>query len=91
MVVVAGMGFVSFALLQNLRAFPGEHGTDSRQAFIYAAFGLIRGNNITECPDQAVRPFLVLEVMQCQGFFPAAMDAHHPFDKHLAEIVTDPR
>jgi hypothetical protein len=89
--VVAGMGFVSFALFQNLRAFPGEHGTDRRQAFICGAFRLIRGDNITECPDQTVRPFLVLEVVQCQGFFPAAMNAHHPFDEHLAEIITDPR
>lgn len=91
MVVVAGMGLMSFALFQNPRAFPGEHGADRRQAFICAAFGLMRGDNITECPDQTVRPFLVLEVMQCQSFLSAAMDAHHPFDEHLTEIITDPR
>jgi hypothetical protein len=33
----------------------------------------------------------MLEVMQCQGFFSAAMNAHHPFDEHLAEGITDPR
>jgi hypothetical protein len=90
-VVVAGIGLVSFALLQNFRAFPGEHGADRRQAFICATFCLIRGDNITEGPDQTVRPFLKLEVMQCQGFFSAAMNAHHPFDEHLAEVITDPR
>src|SRR6266540_1902192 len=91
MVVIAGMGLMSFALLQNLRTFPGEHVADRRQALSCAAFGLIRGDDITECPDQTVRPFLMLEVMQCQSFLPTPMDAHHPFDEHLAEIITHPR
>jgi hypothetical protein len=29
--------------------------------------------------------------MECPGLFPAAMDAHHPFDEHLAEIISDQR
>jgi hypothetical protein len=63
LVVITGMSFVCFALLQHFGALPGEHGADRRQPVLEAALGLVRGDDIPKRPYQTISPFLMFQVM----------------------------
>lgn len=69
---MAGVGLVRVALLQQFGAFASQDRLDRGQALLRIPLGVIRGDHVAEGANQAVGPFLMLEMMQRQRLLATA-------------------
>jgi hypothetical protein len=71
-------------------AITGLH-QDGLQPLFATALAIPREDDFVETVDQSVRSLLMLQPVKGQGFATKPMDTHHPFDKHLRQVIEHSR
>ena len=86
-VVVAALRLVRFPLLKKCATIWSKRGTNGLQPLFATALATPREDDFVETVDQSIRSLLILQPVKGQGLAAKPMDTHHPFDKHLRQVI----